>query len=306
MKPYEHGAPAGKRGGSSYHVSFRSGSRAGGACASAAHDYITRSGEYDDPDRDPAIYVESDHIPEWAEDDPREYWDAADLYERDNGRLYVSADVALPRGLSDDEQVALARSFVADLTSDEKLPCTFAIHRGYDGEGKEHNPHVHVMFSERKHDGVARSKEQWFRRANRKEPERGGASKSRTFHGRQWVERAREKWAEHTNRALESAGREERVDHRSYERQGIDREPGEHYGPAAAYMVARGKDHDRLTEEASRGDLHEALAHVEWQIAQVQGQIDEEATRARQGGRDGGESGERSSDRGRGDSYPSR
>ena len=39
-------------------------------------------------------------MPAWAEDDPREYWDAADLYERANGRLYVSADFALPRDLS--------------------------------------------------------------------------------------------------------------------------------------------------------------------------------------------------------------
>jgi hypothetical protein len=304
MEPYEHGAPAPIGSGSSYHVSFRSGSRASGSCARAAHDYITRTGEYDDPSRDPATHVESGNMPAWAQDDPRAYWDAADLCERANGRLYVSADVALPRGLSDDEQLGLARSFVEDLTSEEKLPYTFAIHSGRDAEGREHNPHVHVMFSERQNDSIERSNGEWFRRTNREHPERGGAPKSRTFHGRQWVERAREKWAEHTNRALERAGREDRVDHRSYARQGIDREPGEHYGPAAAYMVDRGEDHHRLAQEAYRGDLYEALSHVERQIADVQGQIDEEATRP--GGRDGGEPGDRRSDRGRGESYPSR
>jgi hypothetical protein len=35
-----------------------------------------------------------------AVDDPAAYWDAADLYERENGRLHVSADFALPRELS--------------------------------------------------------------------------------------------------------------------------------------------------------------------------------------------------------------
>ena len=55
-----------------YHVSFRSGSRAGGACARAAHAYMTRSDEYEDEDRDPAVYTESDHMPGWAEGDARE------------------------------------------------------------------------------------------------------------------------------------------------------------------------------------------------------------------------------------------
>jgi hypothetical protein len=62
MEPYEQGSPAAKRGGSSYHVSFRSASRASGASARAAHDYITRAGEYDDPSRDPATHVESGNI----------------------------------------------------------------------------------------------------------------------------------------------------------------------------------------------------------------------------------------------------
>ena len=53
-------------GGGCYHLSFRSGSRGRGSCASAACDYITRTDEYDDSDRDPAIYTESDHMPSWA------------------------------------------------------------------------------------------------------------------------------------------------------------------------------------------------------------------------------------------------
>ena len=76
------------------HVSFRSGSRGGGASASAAFEYVSREGAYAEPDRDPTTYTESDHMPGWTADDPREYWDAAGLYERANGRLYVSADFA--------------------------------------------------------------------------------------------------------------------------------------------------------------------------------------------------------------------
>ncbi len=151
--------PVGGRGsgGGSFHFSVRSGSRAGGSCAAAAYDYISREGEYDDPDRDPATYTESDNMPGWAEDNPRDFWDAADLYERENGRLYVSADFALPRGLDDDEQEDLVRSFARELTSQERLPYSVAIHSGRDADGNEHNPHAHLMVSERKNDGIERS-----------------------------------------------------------------------------------------------------------------------------------------------------
>lgn len=54
------------------------------------------------------------------------------------------------------------------------------------------------------------------------------------------VEIWRAAWAAYTNRALESAGRSGRIDHRSYKRQGIDKIPSVHLGPAASQMEKRG------------------------------------------------------------------
>jgi MobA/MobL family protein len=141
----EPGGGRASNGGRFYHFSVRSGSRATGACASAWYEYITREGEYANGDRDPAIHTESDHMPTWAQDDPHVYWDAADLFERANGRLYVSADFALPRDLSTDDQIALSREFAQALTKDDSLPYTLAIHSGRNGDGFEHNPHAHLM-----------------------------------------------------------------------------------------------------------------------------------------------------------------
>ncbi len=59
--------------GAQFHLSFRSGSRAGGASARSAYEHVTRQDSYDHKDLDPAIYTESDHMPSWAEDDPAEY-----------------------------------------------------------------------------------------------------------------------------------------------------------------------------------------------------------------------------------------
>ncbi len=257
--------PAGghaRAGGGCYHLSFRSGSRSRGSCARAAHAYITRSDEYDAADRDEAVYTESGHMPSWAEQDPAVYWDSADLYERANGRLYISADFALPVGLDAEDQSALASAFSHELTDEEHLPYTLAVHSGRDANGQEHNPHAHLMISERQNDGIAREPDEWFRRANSANPERGGAPKSRTFHGREWMEHARERWAELTNLLLEARGREVRVDHRSYQRQGIDREPGEHYGPAGAHMAGRGVDHERLGEAAVAVDVPDAVRSI--------------------------------------------
>lgn len=260
-----HDGPAG-----SIHLSFRSGSRAGGASAAAAFAYITRTEEFAERDLDEALYTDSGNMPEWTKEKPEDYWDAADLYERANGRLYLSADFALPRGLALDEQIEMAEAFVGELTEEEALPYTLAIHAGRDEEGQEHNPHAHVLISERMNDGIPRAREQWFRRANRDEPARGGAPKSRSFHGRPWMERARSRWAGRTNEVLAKHGRHERVDHRSFARQGLDREPGRHIGPAAAYMVAKGMAHDAVERSAGVESDREQIRALDSTIAALE------------------------------------
>ena len=224
-----------------YHLKMSVGSRSGGQSAVAKADYIEREGRYEQ-DREELEHRESGNMPEWAEEDPRSYWEAADEYERANGRLYREVQFALPKELNEGQRRELASGFAKRLTEGERLPYTLAIHRG-DGE----NPHAHLMFSERSNDGTRRSREQWFRRANRSEPEKGGARKSRVAVPQAWLEQTREAWAREANEALEHAGREERVDHRSLaslrdeaERSGdleraaeLSREPNVHLGPEA-------------------------------------------------------------------------
>ena len=144
------------------------------------------------------------------QDDPRGYWAAADAHERVNGRLFVAVECALPKELNAAQQRTLARSFAAALTGGERLPYTMALRRG----GGE-NPHVHLMISERALDGHDRDAERWFKRYNRKAPEKGGARKSLSIKGKEWLENTRRGWARAANRALEEAGRAERIDHRT-------------------------------------------------------------------------------------------
>ena len=187
-----------------YHLKMSVGSRAGGQSALAKSEYIEREGRYE-RDREELEDKEHENMPEWAEDDPRSYWAAADEYERANGRLYREVQFALPKELSKAERLELASGFARRLTEGEQLPYTLAIHRGGpDGE----NPHAHLMFSERSNDGIERTAEQWFKRYNAKEPEKGGARKSRVAVPRAWLEQTRKAWEQEANKALrQAAGR---------------------------------------------------------------------------------------------------
>ena len=195
----------------------------------------------------------------------------------------------LPRELSVEDQIDLARAFAHELTDEEALPYTLAIHEGRNADGEIHNPHAHLMFSERQHDGLDRSPEEWFKRANPDHPEQGGAPKSRTFHGSQWVEDARARWAELTNDELARAGSDVRVDHRSYARQDLDREPGEHYGPAAPHMLERGAEHERFEAAVDVGDHAQALQEIDAEIARLEQALDRIVTYGLPEERDPGE-----------------
>ena len=221
-----------------YHLTAKTGSRSGGQSARAKADYIQREGKYA-RDMDEVLHAESGHMPEFVER-PADYWDAADLYERANGRLFKEVEFALPVELTLDQQKALASEFAQHLTGAERLPYTLAIHAG----GGE-NPHCHLMISERINDGIERPAAQWFKRYNGKAPEKGGAQKTEALKPKAWLEQTREAWADHANRALERAGHDARIDHRTLEAQGIERLPGVHLGPNVVEMEGRGIRTDR-------------------------------------------------------------
>lgn len=236
-----------------YHLSVRGGTRAKGSVAARKSDYIQRENQYErQPDR--CVHRESGNMPGWAEENPRDYWRAADEHERANGRMYVEVEVALPRELEQEQQIKLAQEFAKELTRDSNLPYTMAVHEGKGRDGQGDNPHAHLMISERQNDGVERDREQWFRRANTQEPERGGAPKTREFHGGQQIEEMRERWAREVNQALEREHSRERVDHRSLKDQGIERAPTRHVGPAVEAMREKGQEPERYREYRGERD----------------------------------------------------
>lgn len=222
-----------------YHLTVKTGSRQSGQSAAAKVDYIERKGKYG---RDPSevLHSESGHMPAFAQHDHRAYWQAADLHERANGRLFKEVEFALPVELSLDQQRQLAHDFAQRLTGEHRLPYTLAIHRG-DGT----NPHCHLIISERQTDEHQRTAAQHFARYNARQPDQGGARKTDALKPKEWLAQVRADWAERANAALEQAGHSQRIDHRSLEAQGIDRLPTRHLGPAALGYERRTDDDSR-------------------------------------------------------------
>ena len=116
-----------------FHLQASFGSRVGGQSAAAKADYIEREGRYDG-DAAELEHSESGNMPEWAEDDPHAYWEAADAHERANGRLYSELQFALPVELDEGQRRDLASTFAQQMTGGERLPYTLAMHRGGGGE----------------------------------------------------------------------------------------------------------------------------------------------------------------------------
>jgi hypothetical protein len=175
--------------------------------------YITRQGEYaqgvDGPRADLAA-TGSGNLPNWA-DDAAQFWQGVDQFERSNARRCVELELNLPPELTLDQQRQVVEAYVERLLGVERMPYTWAIH---DSSGK--NPHCHLMFQERGLDGIDRPDGQaWFKRANTKQPELGGAKKSRNVTGATWTMHARATWADTANDGLKAAGHEPRFDHRS-------------------------------------------------------------------------------------------
>ena len=186
-------------------------------------------------------------------------WNSVEQIEKSSdAQLAREIEVALPVELSRAEQLALVRAFVKDNFVDAGMCADFALHDKGDG-----NPHAHIMLTIRplKPDG------RWGPKCRKVYdldsngdciPDGKGGWKNHREDTTDWnkrenAEKWRAAWAAYANRALEAAGRPERIDHRSYKRQGIEQIPTVHMGVAASQMERRGI-------QTEKGDINRQIA----------------------------------------------
>jgi ATP-dependent exoDNAse (exonuclease V) alpha subunit len=233
-----------------YHLSVKPISRAGGRSATAAAAY--RSGELVHDLTSDEVFdytrkrgVEHSEIVlptaaaradiNWARD-RQALWNAAEIAEvRKDARVAREYEVALPHELNRGQRVELVRAFSAELANRYGVAVDFSIHAPH-RNGDERNHHAHIMTSTREVTATglgSKAAIEWSDTDRRKK----GLEPAKTE-----VKAIRERWAALTNEHLLERGIEVRVDHRSLQEQGIDREPQSHLGPAVSGMERRGME----------------------------------------------------------------
>ncbi|NBI14108.1 MobA/MobL family protein [[Haemophilus] felis] len=204
-----------------YHLNIRHCSRNKGQSAQAKFDYINRNDKYSKK-LDDLQYSKSGNMPSFAQNNPELFWQSVDKFERANARVCTEIEFALPRELTLEQQQELVSSFIEKTINNEqrKLPFSFAIHN----DKANNNPHCHLVFSVRQLDGIDRTAEQFFKRANSKNAELGGAKKDREVIQKDFLQSVRKSWSEQANLALEKYGHTARIDERSYQEQGLEQQ----------------------------------------------------------------------------------
>ena len=211
--------------------------------------YSTYYGESSDFTRKRGVVMAEICLPDHA---PREYADRETLWNAlewaESGRkaqLAHSFDITLMNEFSMEENIEMARAFVQEELVSRGMIADFAIHDKGDG-----NPHAHILLTLRAMDEHGK----WLPKARKVYDLDENGERIRLPSGnwkchkentvdwndQKYAEVWRHSWETITNRYLETAGRPERVDLRSFERQGIQQIPTVHLGPAAHQMEKRG------------------------------------------------------------------
>ncbi len=216
-----------------YHLSMKIISRSNGysAVASAAyrsgslmldertgltHDYTRKSGVAE------AVILTPATAPAWCTN-RAELWNAVEKAERrKNSQLAREIELAIPRELPQDAARETVLAFVRENFVSQGMIADVAFHHM-----DKTNPHAHIMLTTR---AVGPA---------------GFGGKVRDWNDRTHAETWRASWADHANRALANAGYQEEIDHRSYERQGLEKTPGIHLGKSACAMETRGIETER-------------------------------------------------------------
>ena len=247
-----------------YHCTIKIGSRSNGQSAIAAAAYRSGSKLYENetglsPDYTKKKGVVFSEI-SLCENAPREYQDRATLWNAvqkiesaKNSRLWREIEVALPKEFSREQQIEVVRKFVSKLT-EQGMCADWSIH---DKDKEIPNPHAHIMLTTRSilnnGEWAPKSKkvydldengERIFQKVDKSGRKQYKSHKEdyNDWNATERVEEWRTEWEIVCNELLPE---QKKIDHRSYERQGIDKIPTIHEGYAAREMERRGEVSER-------------------------------------------------------------
>lgn len=181
-----------------------------GRSAVYRYEYTLRVNDFSwekDSKYDDFLFGQNVNMPDFASEDPKLFWESCENYERANANTFRTIDFSLPTELSDEENIELAAKFAEELFSD-KFVYSMAVHSKPSGVQSIQNIHCHIMFSERKLDGIERDSKEFFKRFNRKNPQLGGCEKTDEWTEYSKLYYIRQTWERIANEKLQEKGLE--------------------------------------------------------------------------------------------------
>ncbi len=169
--------------------------------------------------------------PDWMKDRSK-LWNVVEQTERrKDAQLSREFNIALPRELTNEQNIDLAKTFVQKNFVEKGMVADLCIHKGHIKDGEE-QPHLHVMLT------------------MREITEEGFGKKVREWNSKELINEWRKEWAQEANFFLALNGHDMRIDHRRLEEQGIELEPQRKIGTSAAYdQMARYEEHQQIARE---------------------------------------------------------
>ena len=199
-------------------------------------------------------------------------WNSVEKIEKSkNSQLAREIELAIPKELPPEQQIELIREYVKDNFVSVGMCADIAIHYKNDG-----NPHAHIMLTMRplneNGEWGAKSKKEYITDKNGERIKlKNGNFKTKKVDTVDWNEQSkaelwRSKWAELANKYLEQNSIADRIDHRSFERQGTEQIPTIHLGVAASQM-----EHKGITTE--RGNINREIKAHNRILAEIKAKI---------------------------------
>ena len=178
-------------------------------------------------------------------------WNEVEKIEQHpKAQLAYSFDIALQKEFSTEENWQLVRQFLLDEFVSRGMIVDYAIHEKDADEDGIQNPHFHVLCPIRPLNpdgswGNKQRREYLLDEHGNRIPDGKGDYEFKAVPTTDWgsperLEAWRQAWADLCNSKFEEKGLPERIDNRSYARQGIEQIPTLHEGPAVRQMEARG------------------------------------------------------------------
>ena len=229
------------------------------AIASAAYRsgeklYSEYYGEYSDYTRKRGVICSDILLPPHA---PKEYadrqtlWNAVEKAERGkNAQLAYSFEISLQNEFSLEENIALAREFLFREFVSRGMTVDVSFHEKECEDGGTPNPHFHFLCPIRPMEqdgtwGIKQRREYVLDEEGNRIRDANGKYVFNAVPTTDWgspetLEHWREAWAEMCNAKFAEKGLDVRIDHRSYERQGVDLLPTIHEGATVRAMEKKG------------------------------------------------------------------